>query len=552
MLQITRVISPVRFFDERSLRLARWMSERYVTPLATALGAMSPPRVAGEEVEGHADGPAEIRGVASLLPSASPRSEPPGPSSGPPAPRPELLQTYSRGADLLGGIAAGAGAFVLRPAAEEEQTLAVEAVGACLAAGRRAIVLVPEASPRPATATALLEAFGDRVCLFVGGDRRQRYRTWLDVRAGRFDVLVGTRPAVFAPVGELGLVFISRESHPAHREERAPYYHVRDVGLRRATIEGAACVLAALCPSAEVAALELPSVTPSGRRWPKVEVVRPGPEGRAPRLIQALKTARRAFVLSPAPGYGIAQVCRTCGAPAACASCGGILRLEGGAIRCIVCAAAGACATCGGSSFGIRRGGAERVEEWVARVATVPVARPARPRLPKRSGEVVIGGPEQVRDLGVGGLDLVAVLDADAAARRPGLAARERALAVWMEAVGWARPGGRAIVQSSSASDPAVQALVRGNPDRFLAREQETRAAAGFPVGACVFRVVGTAELAAALDEHHPITSLITTLGERTVCLLALEPGRVPAFGRAMRRLAGTGVVERVEAEPHL
>ena len=162
------------------------------------------------------------------------------------------------------------------------------------------------------------------------------------------------------------------------------------------------------------------------------------------------------------------------------------------------------------------------------------------------------GGPEEVRDLGVGELDLVAVLDTDAAARRPGLATRERALAMWMEAVGWARPAGTAIVQSSHASDPAVQALVRGNPDRFLAREQEARAAAGFPVGSRVFRVVGTAELSDALDEHRPITSLITTLGDRTVCLLALEPGRVPAFGRAMRQLAGTGVVERVEAEPHL
>jgi len=34
--------------------------------------------------------------------------------------------------------------------------------------------------------------------------------------------------------------------------------------------------------------------------------------------------------------------------------------------------------------------------------------------------------------------------------------------------------------------------------------------------------------------------------------LLALEAGRVPAFGRAMRDLAVGGVVERVEAEPHL
>jgi hypothetical protein len=97
-----------------------------------------------------------------------------------------------------------------------------------------------------------------------------------------------------------------------------------------------------------------------------------------------------------------------------------------------------------------------------------------------------------------------------------------------------------------------VQALVRGNPDRFLAREHARRTAAGFPVGAPVFRVVGTAELEAAIQEHEPITALLTSLGGRTVCLLALEPGRLRAFGTAMRSLAATGVVERVEAEPHI
>ena len=67
-----------------------------------------------------------------------------------------------------------------------------------------------------------------------------------------------------------------------------------------------------------------------------------------------------------------------------------------------------------------------------------------------------------------------------------------------------------------------------------------------------VYRVIGTDVLEDAIAAHRPITSLATSLGGRTVCLLALEPDRVPAFGDAMRRLAATGIVERVEAEPHL
>ena len=58
--------------------------------------------------------------------------------------------------------------------------------------------------------------------------------------------------------------------------------------------------------------------------------------------------------------------------------------------------------------------------------------------------------------------------------------------------------------------------------------------------------------LEATVRAHDPITMLVTSLAGRTVCLLALEPGRLPAFGAAMRSLAAAGVVERVEAEPHI
>jgi hypothetical protein len=49
-----------------------------------------------------------------------------------------------------------------------------------------------------------------------------------------------------------------------------------------------------------------------------------------------------------------------------------------------------------------------------------------------------------------------------------------------------------------------------------------------------------------------PTTLLVSSAGEQTVCLLALEPGRVPEFGRAIRDLAARDLVSRVEAEPHL
>ncbi len=223
-------------------------------------------------------------------------------------------------------------------------------------------------------------------------------------------------------------------------------------------------------------------------------------------------------------------------------------------MRCVVCETPGRCAHCGATNFGIRRGGAERVEQWAASVAPVHVRRvtsSGRARLP-RANEILVGGPESVRDLGVGDLDLVAILDADLAERRPGLAARERALSTWMEAVGWARPSGKAIVQADRPSDPAIQALVRGNPDRFHLDEARCREDAGFPIAAAVFRIVGSLALQEELAALRPITMLTSSVGGQTVCLLALEPERVAELGRLIHELAVRDIVTRVEAEPHL
>jgi primosomal protein N' (replication factor Y) len=535
MLGVKKVVSAVRSFDDRRLALFRWMSERYVAPLATVIGRAVPPRVASEEAAWEpGGGPVDTRG------------EEPGPGS--------VLAGYRGAERMLDAIDRGEGAFVVRPAPEDEQASAVDATATCLAGGRRAIVVVPEAAPVPATASALVEAFGDRAVLFLGGDKRVRYRAWLEIAAGRYDVVIGTRPAVFAPVERLGLLYVARESHPAHREDRAPYYHGRDVALARARLEGAACVLAAACPSAEASALGLPAVTPAARRWPPVEVVRPGPAGRAPRLVRALASVRRGFLFAPLPGSGVAQVCRACGEPAACASCGGLLRAAEGAVSCVVCGAPGRCRACGASSFGVRRGGAEHVEEWAGRAAPVPVRRVREGEHARLPGpdEILVGGADDVRDLGIGALDLVAILDVDLADRRPGLGARERSLATWMEAVGWARPRGRAIVQASSPGDPIVQALVRGNPDRFHAEERKRRRDAGLPVGAAVFRITGSAGIEAELNAFEPSTLLVSASEGRTVCLLALDPERVSALGTRLRQLAADGVVDRVEAEPHL
>jgi len=558
MLKVHKRVSPVRFFDEPMLELHRWIGERYVAPLASVIGRSYPPRVVSEE-----SGGAVAAGGGSPRRFALTGSVEMAPSGFAPRPTalrdgatasPLLSDGYVNGPRLLGALRDGSGSFVVRSAPAEEGQIAVECVAAALDRGRTAVVLVPEVDPLPATVRALLEAFGEDVVCFFGGDKRSRYRTWLEIADGRYRVVVGTRPAVFAPLANLGLLFVGREHHALHREERSPYFHVRDVAVARAAREGAVAVLASVMPSLE--GLEIPhvGVEAIGRRWPRVEAVKPGPEGRAPRLLATLREARRAFLFEPIRGYGVARVCRACGEAAACASCGGMLRSEEGSIRCTVCEARGRCRACGAEDFGVARGGAERVEQWARGVAAVPVSRlgPSdRPR-PPGDAEVLVGGIDAVKDFGPLRLDLVGILNADASLRRAGIATRERTLSAWAEVAAWVGPSGRVVLQTNRPNDHAVQALVAGKPDRFARTERMRLADAGFPVGAPVFRVVGTGALEDELTALPHRTLLVSPLEEQTICLVALDAGDVAVFGAAIRRLAERGVVTRVEAEPHL
>jgi primosomal protein N' (replication factor Y) (superfamily II helicase) len=549
LLPITRVRSAVRFFDERQLLLLRWVAERYVTPLCTVIERSFPPRVAGEEKNLQLDG---ARRTASRQEGREdPRETRFFRFAGDrPGPGPDTGQAWD--AEHTEAMLAPGTTTWYRPLPDDEAGAAVRAVAATLQRGKRAIVIVPEAEPVPATAAAVLSTFGDRATWFAGGDDHARYRTWLRMLAGDVEVVVGTRPAVFAPLKNLGLVWISREVHPAHREDRAPYYHPREIASARANLEGAACVLSSLSPSVETAVAtehgRIRVLRPPRRlersSAPLVEAAPPGAEDRSPRLTALLRTARTAAIVVSRTGYGVARVCRSCGQPARCASCGGPIGSEAGDISCRRCGAPGRCAACGKGDFGIERGGVERITEWAGRIA--PAAR------------VEVGTAATVKDLGPRRLDLVALLDPDRALARPGLHAGEQALATWMEASAWAGPraaGGRVLAHTRAPGDPAIQALVRWEPLAFLMGEAGRRGDAGFPPGHAVFRIGSErdrAELEPALAEGGARLALATSDGLATLCLVTVRPESQARFREAMVHLVTRGIVVRVEAEPNL
>ncbi|MBL9121840.1 MAG: primosomal protein N' [Phycisphaerae bacterium] len=155
-----------------------------------------------------------------------------------------------------------------------------------LAAGKRAIVLVPEIALTPQTAGRLVSRFpGQRVAILHSGlTASQRHRMWANVAGGESNLVIGARSAIFAPVpdGTLGVVIVDEEHDGSYKADQAPRYHGRDVAIRRAQIANCPIVLGSATPSLEswsnatqrgVSSLHRLSERAPGLNVPRVDVV---------------------------------------------------------------------------------------------------------------------------------------------------------------------------------------------------------------------------------------------------------------------------------------
>ena len=110
--------------------------------------------------------------------------------------------------------------------------------------GRTTLVLVPEIALTPAVTAAFRHAFGDRVAIQHSGlADGERHDQWHRVRRGEVDVVVGTRSAVFAPLGALGLIVVDEEHDGSYKQEESPRYNARDVAVMRGKRADALVVL---------------------------------------------------------------------------------------------------------------------------------------------------------------------------------------------------------------------------------------------------------------------------------------------------------------------
>jgi len=400
----------------------------------------------------------------------------------------------------------------------------LEAVAACIRAGRQALILLPEIALTADFIRRMRERFGaPPVEWHSGVTPAARRRAWKAVARGQAQVVAGARSALFLPFSDLALIVVDEEHDQSYKQDDIVHYQARDIAVLRAAQEKCTIVLASATPSLESSinadAGKYRRLTLRERHGPAILPFLSAIDLRAdppekgtwlsPELVGATRDViargEQALYFLNRRGYAPLTLCRKCGWRAGCTQCSAWL-VEHRARGTLLCHQCGwrepfpqVCPECGtGDSLAACGPGVERIAEEarerfpLARVETLSSDQTPDPRalqdqisaIAAGGADIVVGTQIVAKGHNFPLLTLVGVVDADLGLAGGDLRAAERTFQLLNQVAGRAgraeKPG-RAMLQTSMPDHPVLQAILGGDAPRFRQRLAEERQQARMP-----------------------------------------------------------------------
>lgn len=192
--KILEIISNEPIVDEKQMKLVKWISEYYWTPLGTAIKMALPKAMSFREA----------------------------------------LRLRSAQAKATGNFATSQRGRVLQIHDDKiSQTL----------------ILVPEISAIQGALKQYKDL--DAAILHSGLTAKQYLENWQKIRKGEAKIIIGTRTALFAPFVNLKKIFVKNEHNQSYKSQRAPRLHARETALKLAELWNAEIILESSTPSIE-------------------------------------------------------------------------------------------------------------------------------------------------------------------------------------------------------------------------------------------------------------------------------------------------------------
>jgi primosomal protein N' (replication factor Y) (superfamily II helicase) len=441
-------------------------------------------------------------------------------------------------------------------------------------ASRSVLVLVPEIGLTPSLAAAFRGRFGNRVAIQHSGlSDGERHDQWHRIRRGEVDVVVGTRSAVFAPLGSIGLIVVDEEHDGSYKQEESPRYHGRDVAVMRAKREGALVVLGSATPSLEsyqnamAGRYELLTLDRRVLDRPLAHVtlvnMRDEFADRGPDIVlsQALAEAigtrierrEQVLVLLNRRGYATSVFCRQCAGTIDCPNCSVSLTIHtrGDVMRarCHYCNYSAVvpktCPACAAPYLAQAGFGTERVEQEIVKAYPgARVARLDRDTIRKRGAaaallarfgrgeiDVLVGTQMIAKGHDFPRVTLVGVVSADVGLGMADFRASERTFQLLTQVVGRAGRGeepGAAIVQTLYPGHYSIRHARSQDYRAFFQEELAFRRAMLYPPQVAL--TSGVVRAKTMVDAMRDAAVLVQSLREnaRTGGFAVLGPAPAP------------------------
>lgn len=331
-------------------------------------------------------------------------------------------------------------------------------------------------------------------------------------RAAAGGLVIGTRAAALAPVGDLSAVVVLDEHDESFREERAPTWNARDLAIERARRAEAPCVLVSPSPSLEALTwghLFVPSRGEERQGWPILDVIdRRDDDPLRKSLLgeQITKIFRQKDSSDLRPvvcvlnrrGRSRLLACFGCGELALCVNHQvPLIQPDEMTLRCPVDSDQRpvVCASCGDTRFRNLREGVSRVREELEGLMGCRVVEvDSSTSIGELNGANILVGTEAVLHR-VSSAGRVVFLDFDQELVAPRIRANEEAMALLVRAARLLGPrssGGRLVVQTRQPYHEIFEAVLHANPARLVEPELERRRLLNLPPFSALARVSGS------------------------------------------------------------
>ncbi|MFT6932780.1 MAG: primosomal protein N' (replication factor Y) [Paracoccaceae bacterium] len=445
----------------------------------------------------------------------------------------QAIQSQTYGTTLLKGVT-GSG----------KTEVYLEAVAACLTAGRQALVLLPEIALTAEFLARVQVRFGAKPAEWHSGvTMTERRRCWRMLGEGGAQLVVGARSALFLPFRDLGLIVVDEEHDTSYKQEDGVLYNARDMAVLRASLNSAQVVLASATPSLEswanveagkYARLDL-TARFGAAKMPDMRAIDmrvedlPGSSWVSPTLQRAvtarLEAGEQSMLFLNRRGYAPVTICRACGHQIGCDNCDARM-VEHRFQKRLMCHQCGetkpmplACPSCAVEGKMAAVGpGVERLAEEAALLfpnAKMAVlssdlfgsARALKALIEEIANgdtDLIIGTQLVAKGHNFPNLTLVGVIDADLGLQGSDLRAAERTFQLMRQVAGRAgradKPG-TALLQTFQPEHPVIRAILSGDEDGFWTAEADERRHAGMPpYGRMAGIIISSLDAATAFD----------------------------------------------------